>query len=89
MATAKELQELKRQWQSDPIWGIYETEGFEEHKDELKAYQEEWEKIWETERYERLKLKAGEMGIADNLDLAQYIQMLEYRIDELERRLNS
>jgi len=85
-ATDLDLQELKEQWRSDPIWDIEETEGYEDHYDELKTYRLQWEKIWETEREKNLIEKAKKMGIPDNLDLVRYIEFLEYRISDLEAK---
>ena len=89
MATSTDLQGLKEQWKADPIWDIYETEGFEEHREELKAYQKEWEEIWESGRIERLEEKAAKMGIPDNLDLAKYIGHLEYTVQKLQDDLEA
>lgn len=52
---------------SDPIWDIEETEGFEDHYEELKAFRLKWEKIWETQRTEDLKEKAKRLGIPRQL----------------------
>jgi Fe-S cluster assembly scaffold protein SufB len=39
MKTREEVDKLKHDWLRDPIWDIYDTEGFEEYKDELTDYQ--------------------------------------------------
>lgn len=36
--TARDIANLKKEWLSDPIWDIEDTEGFEEVRDELKAF---------------------------------------------------
>jgi len=43
MKTAQEIQSLKINWSNDPNWDIEETEGFEEHKQELYIYRLEVE----------------------------------------------
>lgn len=64
--TVKELEVLKQNWRQDPCWDLYETEEFEEHREELKSYQEKWEVIWEKEaqqREEAINLKAQQLGV--------------------------
>ena len=36
--TEQEIEELKETWLKDPQWDIEETEGFEDHYEDLKAY---------------------------------------------------
>ena len=39
--TREDVDRLKAGWEGDPCWDIYDTEGFEEYRDELKAYLQE------------------------------------------------
>lgn len=41
MATQDEIENLKANWLADPCWDIENTEGFEEHHDELLKFREE------------------------------------------------
>ena len=50
--TREEVEALKADWLKDPIWDIEDTEGFEDHHDELKAFHDQMRKEW-TERAER------------------------------------
>ena len=84
MKTAKELETLKENWKNDPCWNIEETEGFEEHHDELLAFREASEKEWDEKWSAKLKSKAAMMGIPSNLVLTRYIMMLEDKIERLE-----
>lgn len=86
MATFQEIQELKQQWRNDPCWDLAETSGFEDHANELHAYQTRWEGIWEEQRQQRIEEYAKRIGTR-NLDIAAYIQQLEARIEQLERLL--
>lgn len=67
--TICEIQNLKRQWINDPCWDIENTEGFEEHKEELLKYRLQCGSEWEKERLEKEKLideevkKVGIKGI--------------------------
>ena len=80
--TKQELDDLKAQWKSDPCWDLYNTEGFEEHKDELYAYQEKMERKWADEYHERISTKAKEMNCS--FETAEYIRRLEQRLEKLE-----
>jgi len=87
MKTQAEIEALKSNWKSDPCWDIEDTEGFEEHREELKQYRLEQEKVWEAQRYNRLLLKSEDLGIRGNLKLTAYIESLEKRITDLDERL--
>lgn len=52
MATKEEVEKLKASWSKDPIWDIEETEGFEEHREELKFFHQEMKAKWESDRLE-------------------------------------
>ena len=85
--TQEEIQDLKRQWRNGPIWDIYETEGFEAHREELEIYQTSVEKEWEEARKKRFDEYAESMGLQDNHKLARYIKRLENDVSHLEKRL--
>ena len=53
MKTREEIDKLKRSWNRDPCWDIEETEGFEDHKQELLEYREQCEAAWEKKNQER------------------------------------
>ena len=38
MKTRKEINELKDKWLKDPCWNIENTDGFEDHHDELLLF---------------------------------------------------
>ena len=86
MATPEEITSLKAQWCADSCWDLETTEGFEEHKDELLAYRLKKEATWEQARHDKVVVKAEGLGIADHLELAEYIMALERRIVKLENR---
>lgn len=83
--TKEEIHNLKVSWYSDPIWDIEETEGFEDHKEELKAYRMKCEKEWERKRVSKLEEKANTLKCS--IELANYIMNLEYYIEKLEERI--
>lgn len=64
--TREEVEELKSNWFDDPCWDIYDTEGFEDYKDELMEYQRECERNWKYEieiEDEKEKQEAEEIGL--------------------------
>lgn len=42
--TREKIENLKRDWSSDPCWDLEKTEGFEEHTEELLEYRLSCEK---------------------------------------------
>ena len=43
----EEIEKLKANWRSDPIWDLEDTEGFEDYRGELKAYSDNIKAQWE------------------------------------------
>lgn len=76
MATLNELASLKSQWEADPSWDLFETEGFEEHREELKDYQESMQKLWQEGR------EAEALGL---VGLHRLIKDQQKEIDQLKR----
>ena len=56
MKTREEVEKLKREWGKDPCWDIYDTEGFEEYKDELIVYQKSINDKYEADMPEEKSL---------------------------------
>jgi hypothetical protein len=44
--THEEIDELKRQWEGDPIWDLETTPGFEAHYEELLTYSSVKQASW-------------------------------------------
>ena len=66
MKTQDEIQALKDNWVKDPCWDIEETDGFEDHHDELLAWRmdlEETHRLAENARaelrFEKIKKQTG------------------------------
>lgn len=47
--TRAEIDDLILAWRDDPAWELEETEGFEEHKDELLAVRQKCEAEWKAQ----------------------------------------
>jgi len=74
MVIREEIEKLKESWLHDPCWDIEDTEGFEEHREELLAFHAEWrakldEKV-KVRKEARRALVKKQTGI-DDIDLAQ------------------
>jgi len=89
MKTQTELQKLKSNWLNDPCWDIETTEGFEEHWDELFKFRKHHEARCQQYSLKETYDYAAEIGIPENLILARHIKLLEERIDQLQRSINS
>lgn len=72
----------------DPIWDIEQTEGFEDHIDELRAFRLEKEAEWQLRIDNEVMEYASKIGLSDNIVLAKYILRLEQKVDFLEYKLN-
>lgn len=46
----EDIQRLKESWLHDPCWDIEDTEGFEDHMEELLAFRKQKEAEWEDKR---------------------------------------
>jgi predicted RNase H-like nuclease (RuvC/YqgF family) len=89
MKTKEDLQELKNNWLSDPIYDVYGIEGFEEYEDELKKFQEEAEKKWAEENIKiekSIDKKARNLGVEG---LYRIILNQKTQIDRLQRAIES
>lgn len=77
------INDLKRNWIQDPIWDIEETEGFEEYRDELKAFRLEHEAEWKANQEVELYVFQENFGI--NREAAMYLRNLQRRLERLEQ----
>ena len=88
MKTRIEVEALKRNWRDDPCWDIYETEGFEEYRDELVTFQTNMNQEWRAKEYNRIYSFAESLGLVnhsnsdeESLELAKYLDKLETRLE--------
>lgn len=89
MKTQEEIESLKESWKYDPIWDIEETEGFEDHKEELSSFRKECQEIW-NERFEADLKKYCEIKGFDyphQSKLAINFRRMEESIDKLNEEL--
>jgi hypothetical protein len=84
----EQIEKLKKSWRKDPCWNIEDTEGFEDHKEELIAFRQKYELQKQTaaeyKAQTRQKNFANSTGI-DNYDLAQTLKTFS----EIERQVYS
>lgn len=88
MKTREMIFHLKRDWALDPCWDLEDTEGFEDHREELLQYSNEmnehWERVAQEKRQARLTEVGKIIGIEDNKILAQAFLSIFDRLDRLE-----
>jgi hypothetical protein len=91
MATQDEIEKLKKSWIKDPCWDIEDTEGFEEHRDELIAYRKELEIEYQRNEEERIARRARVVEIDTGVTLsgaAQAVDTFAEIENEVERAIN-
>ena len=85
MATQEQIEKLKADWRNDPCWDIEDTEGFEDHKEELLAYRKQVKAEWEQKARERADKRAKKMkeetGITDQAAALYLKTFAEIEID--------
>lgn len=87
MKTKEEILKLELNWLCDPCWDIEDTEGFEEHRDELKKFRLEREVEWKQrkiKREEEIDKKADELGIRG---VYRLVLAITEKIDEFEEKI--
>lgn len=84
--TREEIEKLKSQWYSDPIWDIENTEGFKDHKQELYYYRMACENRWNERIKKRLLSLSVLFGTENNLILTAQLDNMLNRIRELEHK---
>ncbi|WP_368507830.1 hypothetical protein [Bradyrhizobium lupini] len=86
--TRDEIEHLKRNWLDDPHWDVEHTEGFEDHRDELKAFHdgitEKRRQKDQAEHEARIAALDAKAGLGGNRALAEYIISMEDRIESLD-----
>jgi hypothetical protein len=82
-----EIVDLKNDWKLDPCWDIEDTPGFEVWHDDLAAWRRNYEDGLRHRETLRVGMRTAELGI--NAALLKYIEQLEFRISQLEKRVNS
>ena len=86
-----EVDALKRNWVGDPCYDLAlvgSEPGWALYAEELKAFQEEQNALWEEAARREVQDKAAALGIPDNPTLAAYIMRLEGMIEALQRDFN-
>jgi hypothetical protein len=83
--TFYDVKQLKENWRGDPTWPIEDTLGFEDHKQELKAYRLEMQALWLKKETDRLLKRA--LQLCCSVELVKYIEVMEYRLGRVELQL--
>lgn len=83
MKTEWDIKVLQYQWLNDPTWDIEYTEGFEEHKEELRK----WRVEVEEKKKALLKKQQRAEKLQCSIPLVEYIEKMEGKIEMLESNL--
>lgn len=75
--TNEELQALKDNWRKDPNWDIEDTEGFEDHAEDLIAFRKEQELEWQILAEEKRKRRANVVSIETRITDPAIQQQIE------------
>lgn len=81
MKTPQEIEDLKRNWLSDPCWDIEDTEGFEEYREELIAFSEQAQKEEQERRNAYYLRLADEYGKPGDLNLGREVSLLQSKVE--------
>lgn len=77
MKTRKEVEGLKQGWLPDPCWDIEDTEGFENHTEELREFRKGMEAQWAARAAKReaaIDAEADQLGVQGLLRLVRELQ---------------
>lgn len=87
MKTEEELDDLKSNWSKDPWWEIEDTEGFQDHREELLAWRKDLNKKHKIARKVIDELRCEHVmdktGVSDK-NIALHLQTFEEIRDEVE-----
>jgi len=86
MKTAQEIEQLKSEWLSDPLWDIEDTPGFEEHRAELIAYRLKVEAEARQAIYDETDRLAA--LLRTSFEVAEYILKLERRLANIQDQID-
>jgi len=89
MKTPQEIEKLKNDWIYDPCWDIEDTDGFEDHREELLAFAEKQRAQWKEKNHERDLACAERFGLAGNAAAGRELLAMEARLCELERQVSA
>lgn len=83
--TRAEIEALKTEWLSDPCWDLENSEGYEEHFEELRAFSEQY---WrEVSNRVNIQLAVRSRMLGCSVQLVEYIETLEQAIEALSERI--
>lgn len=83
--TELEIYELKCEWMDDPHWDLEETEGFEDHYEELLAFRKQCEAFWAQAAQVGVFTKMRELNCS--YETAEYVIDLEQRLISFAQRV--
>lgn len=82
----KEIEDLKADWLEDPCWDIETTEGFEDHKEELKTFADEQKTKWKAE-WDKKVAEYGKRHSIANPFVAERLFTIEMNLSRIDQLL--
>ena len=82
MKTKEQIEHLKQDWLNDPCWDISDTEGYEDHYNELKAFEDEQNAKWEQQAQERKEQAIKQLKENHGEDIWNYVYYLEQQLKD-------
>jgi hypothetical protein len=76
MATQNQINDLKANWLKDPCWDIENTEGFEDHEEELLSYRKEVEAEWDAKHKAKAEKRADYVRVQTGVLNADIVSAL-------------
>jgi hypothetical protein len=91
MATREDVERLKEQWLADPCFDLADAEGFEEHAEELRAYQAQQVAQWAEQVAERRRQLAIDWGVCldGHVGCLTFGKRMERLLRDMERIADS
>jgi hypothetical protein len=66
--TREEIDALKESWMRDPCWDIEQSEGFEDHQEELLSFRMQKVAQWQSQAEEKRELRRRSFKLATGID---------------------
>lgn len=84
--TQDQINALKANWEKDPCWDIENSDGFEDHEEELLAFRLQKEAEWQSEAEEAIARRARVVAVETGITHSS-IQQDIHTFGEIEKQL--
>ena len=80
--TREQIENLKENWLNAPCWDISDTDGYEDHYDELKAFEDAQNAKWESQAQDRKEQAIKQLKEKHGDNIWDYVYYLEQKLDD-------